>query len=296
LETYIGAHIGHDEITDVLPERTGFEVFDFDSQVFHSFLKEFPVESEQACADVPVEQQISAFEEFDSRLLKAMIQKECSLDDLKVKPKAEKTYKGTFTAVRSFNRFWATHPFNPLTEDLVCQLRDKYSTADDGFHALCLAEHSERNIMLSHYVAKVLPYDKTNKKEFVTGGSKRIYLVAIQRALKLFEKQHKLIAKYGRHWCWSTDEEYEQLRSVLDISIIENEFDKVQDKASEIMSLEQFQALHEKTWELANDMTLSFPERLKHRLRYLMQGTVAFGCLRAREDLAECRTDEFTPV
>ena len=75
LETYIGAHIGHDEITDVLPERTGFEVFDFDSQVFHSFLKEFPVNSEQTCGDVPVEQQITAFKEFDSRLLKAMIQK-----------------------------------------------------------------------------------------------------------------------------------------------------------------------------------------------------------------------------
>ena len=73
LESYIGAHIGHDEITDVLPERTGFDVFDFDLQVFHSFLKEFPVESEQISKNNPVEQQITAFKEFDSRLLKAMI-------------------------------------------------------------------------------------------------------------------------------------------------------------------------------------------------------------------------------
>ena len=37
LESYIGAHTGHHETTDVLPEWTDFEVFEFDSQVFHSF-------------------------------------------------------------------------------------------------------------------------------------------------------------------------------------------------------------------------------------------------------------------
>ena len=77
---------------------------------------------------------------------------------------------------------------------------------------------------------------------------------------------------------------------------VENEFGNVQDFVSEIMSLEQFQAVHERTWDLANDMPLSFAERLKHSQRFSMQGTVAYGCLRARKYILECRTDEFTII
>ena len=230
---------------------------------------------------------------FDSELLQQLIDKECTVDDLLCNPRSEKTYNSTFTAIRSFNRFWATHHFNSTTESSVLSLKMKYAGSSDGFHALCLAGHTERNIMLCHFIAKVNPFNQS-KKKILTGGAKRIYLLGIQRALKLYEKQHNLVHIYGRDWCFSSDVEYEQLESVLDNKTAENEFDNVQDFSSEIMSLQQFQALHERTWELANDMSLSFAERLQHKQRFLMQGTVAFGCLRAREDLAECRTDEFT--
>ena len=48
------------------------------------------------------------------------------------------------------------------------------------------------------------------------------------------------------------------------------------------MSLHQFRVLKAHTWELATDMSLPFPVRLLHKQRYLMQGVLAFGCLRAR--------------
>ena len=83
-----------------------------------------------------------------------------------------------------------------------------------------------------------------------------------------------------------------QLESALDNTTYNNEFDK----PVAIMTKNQFEALHALTWELANDTTLSFSERFKHKLRYFMQRTVAFGCLCAREDLAKCRTDEFVMV
>ena len=80
---------------------------------------------------------------------------------------------------------------------------------------------------------------------------------------------------------------------MLDQSIIANDFGNTNGHSAEIMSLEQFQALHDRTWEMAQDKSLPFSTRLQHSQRYLMQGILAFGCLRAREDLAECRTDEF---
>ena len=118
----------------------------------------------------------------------------------------------------------------------------------------------------------------------------------IARALKLYEKQNNLVHEYGRKWCWSDDVEYEQLNGILDQTTAENEFGNVQDNSFSIMSPAEFQALHEYTWQQATDMSLPFSERLKHQQHYLLQGTVAFGCLRAREDLAECRTDEFINI
>ena len=191
--------------------------------------------------------------------------------------------------------------FNPLTEQSVHFLKIKFAGGRDGFHALCLASHVERNIMLSYYVAgikrkkPVIKADGT-KKTYITGGALRIYLCSIQRALKLYEKHNKLIDKYGRNWCWSDDVEYETLNAMLDTTITKNEFGDAQDHASTSMSLEEFEVLHEHTWEQATDLSLPFSQRLKHKQHYLMQGTVAFGCLRAREDLAECRIDEFINI
>ena len=219
------------------------------------------------------------------------------MDDLRVIPIAEKTLQGTLTAVRSFNRFWATHIFNPSTEQELFNVRAKYLACIDGFHTLCVADHSERNVMLCHYVAKFKPCaNKKTKVAFLQGGSKRIYLLSIQRALKFYEKQNKLVDVYGRDWCFSNSVEYEQLESALDNTTCDNEFGNPQKEPVAIMIKTQFEALHARTWELANDTTLPVSERLKHKLRYFMQGTVAFGCLRAREDLADCRTDEFTMV
>ena len=238
---------------------------------------------------------------FDSELLHELINKECKLDNLRVRVKADKTLDGTHTAVRSFNRFWATNPFDPVTDESVYSLKIKFSGARDGFHALCQATHPERNIMLSHYVASVKRADaninsKQAKQTFISGGAKRIYLCSIQRALKLYEKQNKLVDTYGRDWCLWDDVEYDQMNGILDQTTEDNEFGIVHDKSSTIMSVQEFEALHAYTWKQATDMTLSFAERLKHKQHYLMQGTVAFGCLRAREDLAECRTDEFINI
>jgi hypothetical protein len=87
-----------------------------------------------------------------------------------VRPKADKTFDGTHTAVQSFNRFWATACFNPLTEQSVHFLKINFAGSRDGFHALCLASHVQRNIMLSYYVAgikrkkPVIKADGTKKK------------------------------------------------------------------------------------------------------------------------------------
>jgi hypothetical protein len=114
--------------------------------------------------------------------------------------------------------------------------------------------------------------------------------------LKLYEKHNKLIDKYGQNWCWSDDVEYETLNAMLDTTITKNESGDVQNHASTIMSLEEFEVLHEHAWDQATHLSLPFSQRLKHKQHYLMQGTVAFGCLRAREDLAECRIDEFINI
>ena len=71
-----------------------------------------------------------------------------------------------------------------------------------------------------------------------------------------------MVWRYGRDWCWSRDAKYQQLRAALDQSIIANEFDNVKDCSSEIMSQEQFQALHSLTLEMANNTELPFPTRL----------------------------------
>ena len=77
-------------------------------------------------------------------------------------------------------------------------------------------------------------------------GSKRIYLLSIQRALKFYD--------------FSSSVEYDQLESALDNTTCDNEFDKPQKEPVTIKTKNQFEALHALTWELANDTTLPFSE------------------------------------
>ena len=274
---------------------TNADVLNFSSQMFEDFIDDPELLQFDDGGVLDFDDGLDSI--FNSPMLDSLIKKECTLDSLNVNSKAEGTYNTTFTAVRSLNRFWNTHEFDAQVDPLLFSLKSSYTTKD-GFEALCYMFHNERNILLSHYVVKLVPdpsrQKKGSKKKFLTGGAKRIYLNGIQRGLKLYEKQYNLVWRYGRDWSWSTDVEYQQLNAALDQKITELEFESNEDHSSQIMSLQQFRVLKTYTWELANKSTLPFPEQLLHMQRYLMQGVLSFGCLRARDDLAWCRTDEFT--
>ena len=72
-----------------------------------------------------------------SPLFECLVQNVCNLDDLHAGPKAEKTYKATQTAIRSFNFFWLNHSFDPQKESELYAVRSKYGHMWDGFQALC---------------------------------------------------------------------------------------------------------------------------------------------------------------
>ena len=86
-----------------------------------------------------------------------------------MRAEADKTFKYTQTDVQSFNHFWVTPCFNPLTKQSVHFLKIKFAGGRDGFHALCLASHVERNIMLSYYVAGI----KRKKPVIKADGTKK---------------------------------------------------------------------------------------------------------------------------
>ena len=299
-----GTRLAEENVTFSQPaapvfSQESFDVFDFPTQMFEEFVDDGIFEmfgfDDEGILDF-VDDSIDMFSGYESALLETLINKECTLDDLNVNAKGEGTYRGTFTAVRSLNRFWNDHPFNPDCEPTLCTLRYRFQSKD-GFAALCTMFHDERNILLAHYVVKLVPtFKKKDMKGNILGRTKRVYLNGIQRGLKLYEKQHNQVWRFGRDWCWSRDIEYQQLRAALDQSIIANEFGNIKARSLSIMSLEQFRALHQLTWEFANDISLPFSIRMTHYQRYLMQGILAFGCLRAREDLAECRVDEFEVI
>ena len=149
-------------------------------------------------------------------MLDSLVKKECTLDSLNVNSLAEGTYNGTFTTVRSFNRFWNTHEFDEQVDTQLFALRYSY-TNSDGFEALCCMFHNERNVLLSHYVVKLVP-----------------------------KHQNKEPSKN-----WSNDVEYKQLNAALDRCISSLVFENNEDHSSEIMSLHQFRVLKAHTWELA---------------------------------------------
>ena len=207
---------------------------------------------------------------FESDLLLELFEKECKLDSLNEQVQADKTMDGTHTVVRRFNRFWVATIFDPVADQFIHHLKTKFSV-----ERVCQASHCERNIILSNYVPSVKPkaangQSEGPKKTYMTGGAKQIYLFSIQRALKLHEKQYKLVATYGSDWSLWDDVEYEQMNALLDQTIMMNEFGNVQDLSSTIMSKEQFEALHEHTWMQATDMSLWFAKRLKHKPYYLL--------------------------
>jgi hypothetical protein len=80
------------------------------------------------------------------------------LDDLAGSKAEEATYRHTRTAIRSFNFFWQHHNFDKFCEPTLYELKSKYADMVDGFQALCSATHSEQNIMLAHYVKKMIKW------------------------------------------------------------------------------------------------------------------------------------------
>ena len=232
-----------------------------------------------------------------SPLYECLVQKSTTLDDLNVGCKADKTYTTTYTAIRSFNFFWLNHSFNEVTEPALYAIRYKYGDMLDGFQALCTASHQERNIILAHYVTKMVKRVEVTRKNdvpFVMGRTKRGYLNSLMRGMKMYEKQHDLILLYG-DWTWSKTPFYEQTKAALKsvTKKIESAISPSKlSKASEFMSDEQLAQLHDFTWELSENPALTFEERLKHKQAYLMQGLGKFECLRGRDELAMTQTDE----
>ena len=144
-------------------------LFDFDTQIFEDFLDDssyFQFEDD-AILDFTDENDPC----YDSPLLHNLINKECTLDDLNVNAKAVGTYEGTYTAVRSFNRFWRNHPYDVQTEPSLCAIQYKFNTYD-GFEALCNIFHDERNVLLSHYVVKMVP---AFKKKVIQNDAWSVY-------------------------------------------------------------------------------------------------------------------------
>ena len=99
-----------------------------------------------------------------SPLYECLVKKSTTLDDLNVGCKADKTYTTTYTAIRSFNFFWLNHSFNERTEPALYAIRYKYGDMLDGFQALCTSSHQERNIILAHYVTKMVKRVEVTKK------------------------------------------------------------------------------------------------------------------------------------
>jgi hypothetical protein len=153
--------------------------------------------------------------------------------------------------------------------------------------------HAERNVCLSHFVAKI-----SSSQSPIRGCTKRGYLNSLMRAMKMFESQNMLTAQYGEDWSWRTSLHYKKLRCVLARTTIRNEIalcPNPKTTAAAHMSEEQFNTLHNYTLELSNSSE-NFHEKLTHCIRYFAQGLLMFACLRGRDELALCQVDEFTII
>ena len=236
-----------------------------------------------------------------SPLYERLVEQLTTLDDLDVGDQSENTYKTTYTAIRSFNFWWMNHEFLRQNQTLYA-IKFKYGDYLDGFQVLCSASHEERNVLFSHYVAKMVKRresqkDLQNGVNFVLGRTKRGYLNSLMRGMKMYEHLHHLTNIYGRDWSWQTDLAYKQTQAVLVKVTKKNELavspSKI-DCSSAYLSDEQFDVLHSFTWDLSEDISLSFAERLKHKAAYFCQDCAVFDCLRGRDELANMLMGEFT--
>ena len=233
----------------------------------------------------------------NSPLFEFLVEKVCSLDDLKVGPKADKTYDSSRTAIRSFNFWWKSHNFNIELEPTLYNIRAKYGDMLDGFQALCTASHQERNVMLAHYVTKMIKRVEVKEGEvdFVLGRTKRIYLNGLQRGMHMYEHEHELTLVYG-DWTWTKSKFYTTTKAMLKKVTTEREVavsPSKLDKSADYMTDEQFDALHEFTWNLSENPALPFSKQLAHKQAHFIQGLCKFECLRGRDDLANCMVKEF---
>jgi hypothetical protein len=214
------------------------------------------------------------------------------LDDLVGGSAQDATYNHTRTAIRSFNFFWQHHPFNESTEPSLYGLKSKYGDFFDGFQALCTASHSERNIMLAHFVTKMIKRIDTDDSgvTFVKGRTKHGYLNSLQRGMHLYEHEHQLTEQYG-DWTWTKSPFYAKTKAQLQEITVCNEIavsPSKLDKSADYLTDEQFDALHEHTWKLGEDLNLPFSQRILHKQAYFIQGTALFECLRGRDEIANC--------
>ena len=237
-----------------------------------------------------------------SPLFEQLVQKETRLDDLVVGSSKDSTYVTTYVAVRSFNFWWNMHKFNRETEANLFDVRSKFAYAVDGFEGICHAMHAERNILLAHYVSKMLRRkEKQNEGDLddIMGSTKRGYLNSLCRAMHLYEKHCNLMDFYGRDWSWADSIEYQQTRAALDNTTMKNEValspSKVS-KASEFMEETQFLAMLAFSWSMCANVTIGFKKQLENMVYYFCLGLITFGCLRGRDEISECLVGEFVIV
>ena len=202
----------------------------------------------------------------------------------------KKLFELQLTSVRKLNSFWQDHIFSETQEPLLYKIRSDFSEYVDGFSALCAMIHAQRNIVLCHLVAKM----PNNPK----GCTKRGYLNSLQRALKMYERQMQLSHIYGEDWSWANSEAYRDVRKTLKVTTIQNEMKLEPSKSktlAEFMNEEQFQVLHNYTWDSAQRSD-NVVQKLTHFIRYLIQGILVYACLRARDEIAFCEVDEFSII
>ena len=224
------------------------------------------------------------------------------MDDLKAGSKAEKSYDASRTAIRSFNFWWQNHDFekNKNVETSLYAVQTKYADMLDGFQALCSASHTERNIMFSHYVTKMMKRVevKSGELSFVLGKTKRVYLTSIQRGMHMYEHQHNLTHEYG-DWSWTKSGFYRTTKALLKKVTIDQEIavsPSKLDKSSDYMTDKQFDAMHKMTWNLSKNPNIPFGKRLEHKQSHFIQGLGKFECLRGRDEIANCLLKEFEIV
>jgi hypothetical protein len=111
----------------------------------------------------------------------------------------------------------------------------------------------------------------------------------------MYEHEHNLTQQYG-DWTWTKSKFYELTKAMLKKTTVERELalsPSKLSKASDFLSDAQFDAIHEVTWELSENLNVPFKQRIEHKQAHFMQGCAKFECLRARDDLANCLVKEF---